>query len=448
MIISKSLVIFLLALSNVGIYNCKSPTDNKSEREFLDFAKKNAISFEVEFPDDRLDFWGEIVGDTDIIGLGEARHDAREHFLIKSRLIKYLIKEKNFTILAMEESLNSTRKINDYLLYGIGDPEILLNGMGNWSIWDTEELLNLVKWLRSYNENMDNPKKVIFFGCDITDPSPGVIRVKDYLNLLTDSQIQKSEKENFGENLISEMIWPNIVSNYKSASSEEIKKITNHYKIIEKFFEDNREAFIQASSKTEYDWHFLVLKNLKQSHQFFIKAALDNFETAGTIREKAMTENIKWRMDNSSSERMILWAHNFHILKSEFDLNIPNRPATKGLIPMGNYIDDYFGETYLSVGFSFYEDNYPHPLPLTKKGTIDDILNKVGKELFFIDIRGFGEVRDKPTWLQKKQKMRGEGGEITMIPSKTFDVYVFSKIITPTTKTRSAIRKFEKLNKR
>ena len=64
---------------------------------------------------------------------------------------------------------NYSFDINRYVLDGIGDPKKAIAGIYFWT-YDTEEVLDLIKWMRLYNANPDNPKKVKFYGLDVQDP--------------------------------------------------------------------------------------------------------------------------------------------------------------------------------------------------------------------------------------------------------------------------------------
>jgi len=66
---------------------------------------------------------------------------------MKHRLIKYLIEEKGFNIIAFESNKPETELINNYVLGGDGDPIKLLKGIYFWT-WQTKEILDLINWLR------------------------------------------------------------------------------------------------------------------------------------------------------------------------------------------------------------------------------------------------------------------------------------------------------------
>src|SRR5205085_4209183 len=74
-----------------------------------------------------------------VVGLGEATHGSREHFQAKHRLLEFLVGEMGYTVFGIEASMPDCIAINDYVLYGRGDPEKAVAGQGFWT-WSTEEV--------------------------------------------------------------------------------------------------------------------------------------------------------------------------------------------------------------------------------------------------------------------------------------------------------------------
>jgi len=100
-----------------------------------------------------------------IVALGEATHGSKEIFQIKHRLIEYLVTQLGYRVFAIEASYGRCRYINDYVLFGKGDLDTA-TAITDFSIWRTEEVKNLIEWIKEYNQQ--NPtQKVQFVGVDL-----------------------------------------------------------------------------------------------------------------------------------------------------------------------------------------------------------------------------------------------------------------------------------------
>ena len=119
-----------------------------------------------------------IVGDARIVALGEATHGTREFFQLKHRTVEFLASQMGFTIFSIEASMPEAYKLNDYVLKGEGDPAQLLKGMYFWT-WDTQEVLDMVLWMREFNRS--GRGHVVFTGFDMQYPAVANQIVHDFV---------------------------------------------------------------------------------------------------------------------------------------------------------------------------------------------------------------------------------------------------------------------------
>jgi hypothetical protein len=92
----------------------------------------------------------QLIGNARIVSLGEATHGTREFFQLKHRMLEFLATEMGFTIFSIEANMPEAYRLNDYVLNGTGDPAELLRGMYFWT-WNTEEVLEMIRWMRAFN---------------------------------------------------------------------------------------------------------------------------------------------------------------------------------------------------------------------------------------------------------------------------------------------------------
>ena len=109
------------------------------------------------------------------MALREATHGTREFFQLKHRMLEFLVAEMGFTVFGIEAMMPEAFAINDYVLTGKGDPERALAGLYFW-MWNTEEVLDMIKWMRQYNADPRHVKKVKFYGIDMQH-TPSAVRV-------------------------------------------------------------------------------------------------------------------------------------------------------------------------------------------------------------------------------------------------------------------------------
>jgi len=120
-----------------------------------------------------------VIGDARIVSLGEATHGSREFFQLKHRMLEFLATEMGFTIFSIEANMPEAYRLNDYVLNGTGDPAQLLRGMYFWT-WDTEEVLEMIRWMRDFNKS--GKGRVEFTGFDMQTPNVAAENVRAFVS--------------------------------------------------------------------------------------------------------------------------------------------------------------------------------------------------------------------------------------------------------------------------
>lgn len=186
-----------MSIRAIVVASCMSLASLSFAREpdpaVVDWIKSSAIplkSAEAGNGFDDMQPIKRIVGDARVVGLGEATHGTREHFQLKHRMLEFLVNEMGFTIFSIEASMPDCIAINDYVLHGKGDPEKAVAGQGFWT-WSTEEVLDMVKWMRRYNEDPSHNVKLKFYGFDMQNEYSAANAVLAYLKRVDEPAEQK-----------------------------------------------------------------------------------------------------------------------------------------------------------------------------------------------------------------------------------------------------------------
>ncbi len=161
--------------------------------EIVAWLKANSIPLATTEPHSGfkdIEFLRAAVGDARIVSLGEATHGTREFFQLKHRVIEYCVAELGFTTVAFEANYGDTLAVNDYVLNGKGSAAEVVAGMGFW-IWNTEEVVALVEWIRAWNIAHD--RKVTFYGFDMQTCLSAARHLLGYLHGVAPELAQASE---------------------------------------------------------------------------------------------------------------------------------------------------------------------------------------------------------------------------------------------------------------
>jgi erythromycin esterase len=111
-----------------------------------------------------------IVRDARIVGLGESAHGTHTELTLKHRVMRYLVERMGFRTIAWEESWGSGVAIDRYVVTGVGDPRAIVGDA--MFMLRREALLDLVRWMRTFNRHRPAHDKVRFLGADVLELRP------------------------------------------------------------------------------------------------------------------------------------------------------------------------------------------------------------------------------------------------------------------------------------
>lgn len=136
-----------------------------AQNKSLDWINKNAheLYSDTNSTDHDLRFLSKIVKGKAIVGLGEASHGTQEFFFQKRRIIKYLVGQEQYRLVALEFPNTAIKSINNYIQTGEGDLMVMIRSM---MLCNSDELYKLCLWLKSFNQSRPSKDKVKIIGFD------------------------------------------------------------------------------------------------------------------------------------------------------------------------------------------------------------------------------------------------------------------------------------------
>lgn len=367
-----------------------------------------------------------VIGNARIVAMGEATHGTREFFELKHRMLEYLVEKKGFTVFGIEANWPESLVVNDYVLNGIGDAQEALDGLYFWT-WNTEEVLNMIRWMRRYNADPKHLKKVKFLGFDMQVAHVAARNVERYLDKVDTEEAKtatilfapvsdsEKERESAGK---SRVFWDQMEERLRALSDR---------------LESRKKAYVTSSSPEEWNLARHNLEILQQAAEMY---AVDK-QGDVTPRDTAMAENVKWILEQEGPEaKIMLWAHNGHV--------------STGLLgsseAMGRVLRKMYGNEMLACGFSFEEGSFQAlqrgkgltqftvgPAPAD---SLDGKSAATGIRLFAVDLRRAPASGAVSEWLNQPQKMRSIGavygenwpdGGFNLVSPRSFDVLLFVK---------------------
>jgi erythromycin esterase len=112
------------------------------------------------------------VGDAHVLGVSELVEGTREFPQYMRMMLATLAEQSGFRGIAVQASMPEAMEIDRYVRTGIGDPRQWLHTLG--SHWETQGVVDLVDWLRTYNRGRSERDQIGFYGFELPNGTHAV----------------------------------------------------------------------------------------------------------------------------------------------------------------------------------------------------------------------------------------------------------------------------------
>lgn len=370
-----------------------------------------------------------------IVGVGEATHGNKEFTQLKTEIFQTLVAKYGFRVFALEGDFGGCQVVNDYILNGTGTAEEAVKAIG-FAIYKTEEMLELVEWMRSYNQSVSAAEKLKFYGFDMQRYDHNKNGLLAYIEKV-DAQKSTMYKAALSD-LNDETVF--------DQSRDKIQKGLEAIQGIINEMQQNKEQYIAKSSEQEY-----LLANQ------FAQCIKENATLRGTnvsytqTRDQYMAEKVQWILDyeqRNGNNKLYLSGHNGHIEKTSAS------PA--GYTSMGQRLSEAYQQQYYAVGTEFYKNTFlskdsssgeRKQFSLTHgKSELIKLFLSTDRDTGLLDIKSAMENEQLKKLLLAKHKMGNIGDEfsgfskllsffftIEMTPADAYDAIIFVRNAMPST---------------
>lgn len=368
------------------------PTDSQASKPVVAELKQRAVPLLTAEPGgkrDDLAAFGKAVGDARMVALGEATHGTREFFQLKHRLLEYLVDEKGFTVFALEANWPESLAVDRYIKTGEGSAKAALAGMYFWT-WNTEEVLGLIEWMRSYNQAPGKHPILTFTSFDMQMAHVAGRMALEYLGRYAPDDVEAAAAT-YTE---AQMLETRRAQIY----DDQAKALADQAAAVVKLFDLKRTALTAASSPEAW-------RDARQAAAIVYQSCTMRIPGKGpAYRGEAMAGNVEWLRQVHPNEKIVLWAHNTHVRFGA---------GSDSVKSLGARLRERYGKQMYVVGFAFYYGRLRavgvengkatalsvYNVPPSPEGSGDAILSAAGMPLFFLDMGNLPASGSLARWL-------------------------------------------------
>lgn len=267
--------------------------------------------------------------DKKIIALGEATHGNVEFQQLKLEVFKQMVEHYDVRAFALEGDYGGCERVNQYIHGGEGTAQEAAAAIG-FAIYRTDEMAELISYLREYNEIALEGEDIRFYGFDMQRIS---YTFQFLLEACAELKIDTTSLEKLVEG-------EKLNSSYDFfAQTEILTQMQNELK--------NNGASNKIIHCVDMLLQYCELRNISASD-------------GSTLRDKFMAENVKWifqQEQQNGHERIFVTGHNSHVAKwGSYD-------------SMGKILSREAENGYYVIGTDFYRTRCNMPTRSSAKRT-------------------------------------------------------------------------------
>jgi erythromycin esterase len=314
---------------------------------FADWLRQHAIttdSLDPRAPLDDLEPLREVIGTARVVAIGENAHHVREFYLLRHRLLRFLVERCGFTALAFEAPFTEAHAIDAWTQGGPGTvQDVAAAGAGAGSLGRCAEMYDLLAWMRDHNRGATTPLR--FAGTIISSRLPALAAVADYLREADPDAMPLLEQtrtlaEDFHHTSIFKVLQQYTALDHagQDAMTASVSRLLGRMETM---------AAYQRSQGRERE-HATALQHLRGV--WYGDHSLRDFAgrgiPAGSAASDAyLAETVLRLLDDGPADgRILLAVHNCHIRKT-----MVAHEGAFGLFPAGYHLAHALGDDYLAI---------------------------------------------------------------------------------------------------
>jgi len=348
-----------------------------------------------------LDAVADDLASSPIVGVGETSHGVREFKQLPARLVRRLVRDHGYRLVAMEGTLGDFAPANDYVTGRTDDLDAAMAEL-EFYFWQTEGIRDLFSWLRAFNEGRTRDDVAEVIGYDAQFSWINGRAVRDYFERVDPDYLAA----------VADELEPLTTSpSHESGSGESTDEVESLLSDLRDRLRGRRTEYVERASESRW--------RLAMRHLWTLERGLrvtDHFRQGRTrrgeaLRDESMAANVAWLREWTGGAGVVALGNANHTLRGY-------RAADRGNARMGQHLTDEFGADYYSLGLLFGDGTFAAPTDHARTefdtfdvdgpapNTLATSLAEVDRAPYFLDFEAASDRDLIEAWLERTESVQ------------------------------------------
>ena len=360
--------------------------------------RADAIPVEEGTPADQVLF--DLVGDAQLVLIGEASHGTSEFYAARAQITRRLIEDRGFGAVAAEADWPDAYRVNRYVRGGGDDAtaEEALRGFERFPtwMWRNAAVLDFVGWLREHNgrPGRDERAKAGFYGLDLYSLYRSVHEVISYLDRVDPAAADRARKRYACFDQFSDDDAQVYGFAAAFGAGEECER-----EVVAQLVDLQRHAveYARRDGLMADDELFYAEQNARtvRAAEEYYRAMFSGRVSSWNLRDRHMADTLDALVGHLTRQRgapakIVVWAHNSHVGDAR-----ATETAASGELNVGQLVRERHPGDCRLIGFTTYTGTVTAASdwegPAERKwvrpalaDSVEELLHEVGEKGFML----------------------------------------------------------------
>ena len=304
---------------------------------------------------DDYDLLLDLIGDAQVVLLGEASHGTHEFYRERARITRRLIEEEGFAAVAVEADWPDAYRVNRWVR-GRSDDRDGFQALGDFErfprwMWRNRDVLQFIDWLQRHNAEQPEDRRAGFYGLDLYSLFASMQEVIRFLEKVDPEAAARARYryscfDAFGEDTQAY----GYAAEFGVTRSCEDQAVQQLLEV-----QRNRAALAERNGRVPEDDLFYaeqnarLVRNAEEYYRTMFRGRVDSWN----LRDRHMSETLDALLGHlgrgGGHARVVVWEHNSHIGDAR-----ATEMGEIGEWNVGQLTRERMGDQSMLVGFTTY----------------------------------------------------------------------------------------------
>ena len=296
----------------------------------------------------------DLIGDAQLVLIGEATHGTYEFYRIRAQLTNALIRSKQFNLVAVEADWPDAYRVNRWVRHACEEPDAAA-ALGDFArfprwMWRNTVVVDFLEWLRTHNGRYMAVDRVGFYGLDLYSLHASMEAVLKYLAKVDPPAATRARRryacfEQFGDDSAQSYGYAATLGLSRSCEDDVVAQLMEMRKAATDYA--GRDGRVAEDEYFFAEQNARLVRNAERYYRTMFAGHVESWNVRDTHMMETLDSLLAWTTKRAGYARAVVWAHNSHLGDAR-----ATQMGDWGELNLGQLARERYGTRVVLIGFT------------------------------------------------------------------------------------------------